>query len=143
MRKSILCAAAIALTVAVFVPGTCIAAEKSKSPADLRRSATEIFTGKIARLYSYVSKEGNYEDTHYVAEIKVERVEKGEYDAPLAYARFDRSRYIGRGNPSPDESSERITPKFSGMTRVYVKKADDGGFDALSQGFESLAKPAK
>jgi hypothetical protein len=144
MRKHIVWLVSLALVIATFAPGMCIAEKAPLFPEELRNSATEIFTGEIARVYSFVSASGDWEVTHSVAEIHVKRVEKGKHDAPLAYVRFHRNGYIGSAPPTPHDSGHSPVPKPGQLTRVYVARAKDGGFDAVwPNGFEFQASQAK
>ncbi len=138
MRKLILCLLSIAATYVAIAPSKCIAEKARMFPEGLRTSATVILTGKIAQIYSVVTTSKDKEVTNFVAEVQVERVEKGKYTAPLAYARFYRVRDVGKGPFPPGDHGHNPTPKIGEAVRVFVTAGRDGGFDVLlPNGFES------
>jgi len=144
MRKPFLCFLSIGVAYLVNAPGKCVAEKAPLFPAELRDSATTILTGKVAQIYSSVSTSTDIEVTHFVAEVQVERVEKGKYAAPLAYVRYYRIRDVGKGSPPPGDHGHYPAPKTGEAVRVFVTAGKDGGFDVLlPNGFESRAKPTK
>jgi hypothetical protein len=138
MRKLTLCLMLSAAAYVAIAPSKCGAEKATMFPEELRASATTILTGKIAQIYSSVSTSTDTEVTHFVAEVQVERVEKGKHAAPLAYVRFYRIRDLGKGSPPPGDHGHYPTPKNSDAVRVFVTAGKDGGFDVLlPNGFES------
>src|SRR6476619_6277805 len=96
MRKLTLCILSISATYVAIAPSKCMAEKARMFPEELRASATVILTGKIAQIYSVVTTSKDTEVTNFVAEVQVERVEKGKYTVPLAYVRFYRIRDVGK-----------------------------------------------
>jgi hypothetical protein len=54
----------------------------------LEAIAATVIDGKLARIYTTLEKEGEWEFTRSVAEIQVSKVEKGNFEGKLAYVRF-------------------------------------------------------
>ena len=128
-----------------LVVGACLvvrpssAAPALRSDESLADSATVILTGAAGRVYS--SKEG--ETTHYLAEITIERIEKGvERDdievgqTVLVGWHIIRPRIVTPGSaghygPYP-KKGERI--------RIFAEATDNGTYEALFP--NGLTKPA-
>ena len=119
----------------------------------LRKSATHIAVGEVVRVYSVKEREGSFEVHRYVAELKVDAVEKGEGIAkaePL-YVRWFTQQWKGPG-PGPTGSSGHYgwTPKAGQKARVFLAKNahdgytpdnQDGGYNVLvPNGFEKYKK---
>ena len=84
-------------------------AEKAPyAPGELREKATHVVTGEVVRVYATVENKKNYEVSHYVAEVKVGEVEKGDGLAAgqLVYARYWSQRWTGKGLPEPGTGRE-------------------------------------
>jgi hypothetical protein len=114
------------------------------SPARLQEISSHIFTGKVARIYSSVEKSSaspDLETIHGVVELQVKKVEKGKHEGALAYVRFERRRYTGKG-PAPGGSyGQRGIPEVGSMTQAFVVIGQDGGYDVLPpNGFVSEPK---
>jgi hypothetical protein len=144
MRKLTLCLLSSAAAYVAIAPSKCVAEKAQMFPEELRASATTILTGKIAQIYSVVTTSKDTEVTSFVAEVQVDRVEKGKYAAPLAYVRFYRIRDVGNGSPPPGDHGHNPTPKIGEAVRVFVATGKDGGFDVLlPNGFEARETSAK
>ena len=68
-------------------------AKAPSSKQELETIATHIVVGKVQAVYSYKDREGirlvsGYEYDHKVAEVKVEKVEKGKISESLVYVRY-------------------------------------------------------
>jgi hypothetical protein len=110
-------------------------------PDQLREEASHIFTGKLKRIYATTERTGpDFERQLFVGELRVSSVEKGAHRAPLAYVRFWRQRYVGKGNPPPGHYGHRNVPQAGADATVYVRQAEDGGFDVLSPNGFATAK---
>jgi hypothetical protein len=107
---------------------------------ELQATATDILAGKVARIYSYSDRSSDLQTTHYVAEIKVKQVDKGKYNEPLVYVRFWRKSYRGPGLAPPGHYGHRNIPTAGSSTRVYLRHAEDGGFDVLSPNGFAVSK---
>jgi hypothetical protein len=133
MRNSLLCVVLLVGLLATTIGVFSRAEIPPLRPAELQDLATNIFLGKIVRIYSSVERESpQWEYTYSVAELKIDRVEKGEHSSSLAYVRFWRKRYTGTGPPPPGAYGHRDIPKPGDTARVFVRVADDGGYDVLS-----------
>ena len=117
----------------------------NQSPESLRKNATHIVTGKVAKVTETSTKSENVDDIKGVCEITVTASEKGEgiLTGKVVKARYEQSFWIGKG-PSPTRSTgHKGIPKKGDSVRVYLSKANDGGYDAeFPNGFEQI-KPEK
>jgi hypothetical protein len=128
------------------------AAVPAMSPEQLRKESTHVVVGKVTEVYTSAPvKQGDGSTTHIVAQIEVQKVEKGGglEVGKVVYARYWASKYIGKGTPpigSGDQYSDY--PKVGDRVRVYLSHngknfvADtrkDGGYDVMfPNGFEDL-----
>ena len=112
-----------------------------KSKAQLQDGATHIVVGKVQTVYSVMAESDDWVDTKSVAEIAVQRVEKGDriQTGDLVYGRFWNKRWIGEGNPDP-YSRGHTGPKAGELVRAYLVRKD-GAYDViLPNGFEESPK---
>ena len=91
MKKSKTGSAVILLCLVTFSFGWAAKAPSSKE--QLEKTATHIVVGKVQAVYSYKEREGipvlsGYEYDHKVAEVKIEKVEKGKIAESLVYVRY-------------------------------------------------------
>ena len=117
------------------------------SPEQLRKTATHVITGMVQAVYERKETKGSWEYTHYLAEVKVQEVEKGKGLAKdaLTYVRYWTKRYRGLF-PPPDTNGHRGLPKPNETLRIYLaqnaydgftKDNKDGGFNVIgANGFE-------
>jgi hypothetical protein len=112
----------------------------NKTPDKLEKLASHVITGKVLKIYSAVERSSpKWEFTYSVAELQVDRVEKGEHEGRLAYVRFWHKRFLGEGPPEPSHYGHRRVPKVGSDARVYLMTEDDGGYDVLSpNGFAEI-----
>ena len=116
-----------------------IAEIPNRTPQQLREGASQIVTGKVQQIYSMEEKSGDYVFTRSVAAVSVDAVEKGVgiSKGELVYVRFWRKKYVGAGRPAPGHFGHRGIPAVGDVVRIYLKKADDGGFDVVGpNGFD-------
>lgn len=121
------------------------------SPAELRATATHVIVGKVRAIYSRQDDAASWRYTHYVAEVAVEEVEKGDGipKGSLLYARYWTRRWIAPTPPPPSTSGHRGLPKAGQKTRIYLSRDNydgftnennDGGYNVIgANGFERLA----
>lgn len=147
MRKSMIGIGG--LTVALFaLVGR---AEKANMPpAALQKTATHVVVGRIKAIYERKSMEGRWRYTRYVAEVQIDKVEKGEglKAGDLVYARYWHRDWVGPNSPPPSTSGHRGLPKERAVLRIYLarnaydgftKENSDGGFNVIgANGFEQL-----
>jgi hypothetical protein len=120
----------------------------SMSPAALERVATHIVQGEVKAIYTRAEKVGNWQYIRYIAEVRVEKSEKGKglEAGGLVYARYWTRSWTGRGPMPPSTSGHRGLPKRGESLRIYLaqnaydgftKENSDGGFNVIgANGFE-------
>ena len=107
-------------------------AKAPSSKQQLETIATHIVVGKVQAVYSYKEREGiplvsGYEYDHKVAEVKIEKVEKGKISESLLYARYWSRTWKGIGLPPPGGQSYENQPKKGQACRFYLaRNAYDG-----------------
>lgn len=138
------------LTAASIGTQPAIAGKFPISPDALRNLATHIVAGKILAIYKREETDRMNARTYYVAEIRLEKIEKGAGLQPgqLVYARYFQSEWVGEGNPPPDAELRFVpTPRPKQRFRCYLVdngydgagQNTDGGFNVIfAQGFERL-----
>jgi hypothetical protein len=103
-----------------------------RSAEDMEGAASDVFIGKLRALYRSVRRAEQYEETSGLAEIVVDKVEKGDGVKPgqVVFARYWNRQWIGRGNPPPGSRGHRNPPEGT-LVRAYVTRGDDGTFEAM------------
>ena len=107
-------------------------AKAPSSKKELETLATHIVVGKVQAVYSYKDREGirlvsGYEYDHKVAEVKIEKVEKGKISESLVYVRYWSRTWKGIGLPPPGGQSYENQPKKDQTCRFYLaRNAYDG-----------------
>ena len=131
-----------------------VAEKPLSSPAQLAAGATHIVRGTVARVLTRVRRSGTWENTDYVAEVKVAAVEKGEglrLDRPL-YARYWTKHWKGPGYPPSGTSGHSSLPKEGAAVRLYLARnandgfgteQHDGGYNVLGVNGIQLLTPAE
>ena len=111
------------------------------SKKQLEGVATHIVVGTVQAVYTRTVRDGNYEYVRKVAEVRVEKLEKGTGPSDLVYVRyFDRS-WKGRGPMPPGGGSYAPQPKAGQQYRFYLarnaydgwntKGNQDGGYNVV------------
>ena len=121
-------------------------AKAPSSKQELETIATHIVVGKVQAIYSYKEREGiplvsGYEYDHKVAEVKIEKVEKGKISESLLYVRYWSRTWKGIGLPPPGGQSYENQPKKGQTCRFYLarnaydgwsrKENNDGGYNVV------------
>ena len=121
-------------------------AKAPSSKQQLVTIATHIVVGKVQAVYSYKEREGiplvsGYEYDHKVAEVKIEKVEKGKISESLVYVRYWSRTWKGIGMPPPGGQSYENQPKKGQTCRFYLsrnaydgwsrKGNNDGGYNVV------------
>ena len=121
-------------------------AKAQSSKQQLETIATHIVVGKVQAVYSYKEREGiplvsGYEYDHKVAEVKIEKVEKGKISESLLYARYWSRTWKGIGLPPPGGQSYENQPNKGQACRFYLarnaydgwsrKGNNDGGYNVV------------
>jgi HEAT repeat protein len=127
------------ISLALNLSSTSARAEKvALSPEQLHKLATHIVVGQVKAIYSYETKDANWETTHHIAEVAIESVEKGGELKPggMVYARYWRRSWINPRLQPPDTSGYRFGAKIGDQVRLYlVNKGYDGGGQNSDGGF--------
>ena len=111
------------------------AAKAPSSKQQLETIATHIVVGKVQAVYSHKERAGiplvrGYEYDHKVAEVKIEKVEKGKVSEKLIYVRYWSRKWMGIGLPPPGGQSFSPQPEKGQMCRFYLAK---NSYDGLSE----------
>tara|TARA_B100000497_G_C7545793_1_gene330131 strand:+ start:107 stop:589 length:483 start_codon:yes stop_codon:yes gene_type:complete len=111
------------------------AAKAPSSKQKLETIATHIVVGKVQAVYSHKEREGiplvsGYEYDHKVAEVKIEKVEKGKVSEKLIYVRYWSRKWKGLGFPLTGGQSYENQPKKDQTYRFYLAK---NSYDGLSE----------
>ena len=109
------------------------AAKAPSSKQQLESIATHIVVGKVQAVYSHKEREGiplvsGYEYDHKVAEVKIEKVEKGKVSEKLIYVRYWSRKWMGIGLPPPGGQSFSPQPEKGQMCRFYLAKNSYDGW---------------
>jgi uncharacterized protein (TIGR03067 family) len=112
-----------------------------KSKAELENEATHIVVGKVQSVYSVMTRSDDWVDTNSVAEIAVQKVDKGDriQTGDLVYGRFWNKRWTGEGSPDP-YSQGHLGPKTGEFVRAYLIRKDGAYEVILPNGFEDSPK---
>jgi len=139
---------AVITSAALVTP---LRAEKiDMSPEELRKTATHVITGQVTAVYQRTETASDWKYTKYVAEVRVEKCEKGDglKKGDLVYARYWRRAWIGKGQVPPSTSGHRGLPSDGESLRIYLAQNaydgfglenKDGGFNVIgANGVEKL-----
>jgi hypothetical protein len=144
----------VSLAVLALVAGS-VAAEKVDMPKGrLLETATHAVVAKVEAVYQRTVREGDWNVTHYVAEVRIEAVEKGEglvQTDPLYVRYWTREWAATRPHP-PSTAGHRGIPKEGARVRIYLARNaydgfdennKDGGYNVVgANGFEALPDAA-
>lgn len=114
-----------------------------QSKEKLQASASHILLGTVERTYERKEQRDGFEYTYMVAEISVERVEKGAdvVANDRVFVRYWRKEWLGNGNPPTDHFGHRGIPTNKETAEIYVRGDRKTGFDVLSpNGFFKITK---
>ncbi|MEC9093563.1 MAG: hypothetical protein VX438_12700 [Planctomycetota bacterium] len=104
------------------------------SQQELEKVATHIVVGKVQAIYSRKERQGFYEYTRLIAEVKVNRVEKGKGPKDLIYIRYFKVRWVGPGQVPPGGSSHHPQPNAHETYRFYLARNAYDGHNSKSPG---------
>ena len=122
----------VLISLSLFLFNFIWGAKAPSSKQQLETIATHIVVGKVQAVYSYKEREGiplvsGYEYDHKVAEVKIEKVEKGKISESLVYVRYWSRTWKGIGLPPPGGQSYENQPKKDQTCRFYLaRNAYDG-----------------
>lgn len=131
---------AAALFLIPTLLGTAAArAEKALlSPAEMTKLATHVVVGKVKAIYSYETKGAQWHTWHTVAEVVVDRVEKGKDLQPgqLVYVRYWQRAWISPERQPPGTNGHTGVAAVGKTARYYlVNKGYDGDGESTDGGF--------
>ena len=144
----------LAITQSAFAPLS-QAARAPSSKEKLARIATHIVIGQVRAIYSHKEEEGipivsGYAYDRKVAEVKIEKVEKGKISESLVYVRYWSRAWKGIGLPPPGGQSYHPQPRNGELCRFYLSKNSfdgwsdenqDGGYNVVYlNGVQTLKK---
>ena len=147
--------APLAALCLAFAAGGLRAEKVNMSKEELLGTATHVIVGKVQAVYTREAQAGSYRYTHFVAEVRVEAAEKGDglKKDDLAYVRYWRKAYTGKGLPPPDTAGHRGLPDVGQSVRIYLARNaydgftfdnKDGGYNVIgANGFEAIPEKAK
>src|SRR5690348_16070303 len=95
----------LGIAVAVGWPVmTACAAVPRQTPDQLKNGATHIVVGTVTDIYTSTTKQGDSATIKIVAQIKIEKVEKGTGLNPggLVYSRYWAAKWLGKAPAPPD-----------------------------------------
>ena len=137
-------------SVAGRLPKSAVFAAKLLTPKpQLEKEATHIVVGKVRSISSTQQVKGEWGFTNYVAEIAIDKVEKGEglKAGDDVQVRYYSQGWRGSGSPPPFDSGHSPRPKQDDSVRVYLVNhgyngagyTTDGRYDVYyKNGFEIL-----
>src|SRR6516225_2230334 len=110
---------AFLLTLAL---ATAHAAKPATPKAQLEKEATHILLGKVQSISFSRNTADQWEITIYIAEIKVDKVEKGSgvNAGDVVQVRYVSNAWRGASPPPEGDSGHRPTPKQDDYVRVYL-----------------------
>ena len=138
------------LAILVGVVLASVRAEKvAMTAAEMKTMATHIVTGTVQGTYQNTTVSGDYKRTHYVAEVRIKEIEKGDglKREGLVYVRYWQQEWVGKGDPPPNTNGHRGVPAQGETLRIYLAQnaydgfgtSKDGGYNVLgADGFEKL-----
>ena len=116
----VLVASAAVLLLACPAP-----AEKvPSSQKQLESTATHIVVGKVQAIYTRTEREGNYEYVRKVAEVKIDKLEKGRGPSGVIYVRYFDRHWKGKGLVPPGGGSYWPQPKGAKILQPNQLKTD-------------------
>ena len=139
----------LALSALLAVPALAWAEKVPLSPEELRATATHIVVGQVTAVYTRTETTPEWRYTHYVAEIRIAEIEKGDglKKGEPVYVRYWQRQWISRQKQPPSTIGHRGLPNPGDTIRVYVARnaydgfgnTSDGGFNVIgANGFEAV-----
>lgn len=143
-------ACALALIAASSAAAPLAPEKRDLSKEELASTATHVVVGTVQQIWTRAEEQGNWDYTHYVAELRVESGEKGDGLAAgqLAYVRYWTKSWDALfTRQPPDTNGHRGLPDVGDRVRVYLAKdaydgfgtTKDGGFTVI--GANGFARP--
>ncbi len=141
----------VASTVLLLLACPAPAEKAPYSTEQLESTATHIVVGKVQAIYTCTEREGNYEYVRKVAEVKIDKLEKGRGPSGVIYVRYFDRHWKGKGLVPPGGGSYWPQPKKGGTYRFYLalnaydgwsaEGTKDGGYNVVYvNGVQSVEK---
>src|SRR5262249_39307597 len=134
----------------LLLAGAATAEKKPLSPDELKAEADEVVTGKVKAVYSREVKSTLYGagtvETHYLVEILVQGVEKGDRlkKGKVVHARCWRLKKHGKEGRRPGPGGHFAIPAEGDKVRAHLAREADGGYSVLyPNGFAVANGPKK
>jgi hypothetical protein len=127
-----------------------IAAEKvNMTPGRLKGTATHVIIAEVRHIYERMEVDQDWKTIRYLAEVRVNEVEKGEgvKKNDLIYIRYWRRSPVVAGKHLFSTLGHRDLPNAGESLRIYMARdaydgfgtTNDGGFNVIgANGFERL-----
>jgi len=115
--------------------------------AEMKKTATHVIVGDVLQIFERKQTDKDWNTTYYVAEVRVNEVEKGSdiVRNQLVYVRYWRRSGIDPNRVVLSTSGHRGLPKEGEAVRIYLSRnaydgfgtTTDGGFNVIgANGFE-------
>jgi hypothetical protein len=118
--------------------------EKVDAPGEAEQSSTHILTGTVTAVYSRITRDASHETGHYIAQVRVEGIEKGDGPKPgqLVYVRYWHNiKWLGpKGQVAIGPSGHQNIPDEGQRRRMCLSRNGDGLFDVYYVGGFKNAK---
>ena len=116
------------------VLGQTLVAQASKidsTPEQLKKEATHIVVGKVTEIFSSTAKGKDFAITRFVAQIQIEKLEKGTGLKPgkLVYARYSDMKWLGKTPPPVGAVQSTWPPKRGPHAGTWDKHPSCRGYD--------------
>ena len=130
------------LSIPVIFGAAVSAARPGASPEQLQQASSVIVTGKVKCTYSSTSQGENWETIKSVAEVVIDRCEKGELPpGSIVYARYYKQRWIGKGPCPPGYYGIGRQPQAGQSVRLYLTTEWNESLDRESDGGLNIVGP--
>ncbi len=143
--------ALVSLALTLLLTSPALAEKAPYSTEQLRRTATHVVVGKVQAIYTRKEREGNYEYVRKVAEVRIDKLEKGKGPSGVIYVRYFDRHWKGRGLVPPGGGSHWPQPKRGGTYRFYLARnaydgwssegTKDGGYNVVYANGVQPVKP--
>lgn len=112
---------------AVLLAGWAALSLGAAPTSTMQRQSSDVLEGRVMEVYSVRRGNEPNAEIKFVAEVKVEKVSKGDLrPGALIYIR-----YAQRPGSGPDSSGATATPAANDLISVYLQRDRDGGLDVF------------
>ena len=106
--------------------------EKVDVPGEAEQKSSHILTGTVTAVYSRITRDASHETGHYLAEVRVESIEKGDGFKPgqMVYVRYwHHLKRLGKGQEEPGESGHQNIPEEGQRRKICLVRKSDGSHE--------------